>query len=56
MALACTSGNLHIPQDNPYQQGLIDLIKSMLTVDPQQRPFIEDVIRSLESLRASRNS
>lgn len=53
VALACSSGNLHIPPTPCFHSSLIDLIKSMLTLDPHQRPSIDEVILSVESLKDS---
>jgi len=51
VALAVTSGVIHYPQHNSINPSLTDLISKMLIVDAQQRPFIADVIQTVESMK-----
>ena len=56
MALAASSGTLHFPSRSPEMDpSLLDLISTMLIVDPKQRPFVADVLRSVEALNAVKN-
>jgi len=45
-SLAVQSGNLHFPNDasRRFTKAFLDLIRLLLTVDLQKRPFIDDVI------------
>lgn len=52
VALASASGNVNYPEDSHLSQPVHNLISSMLTVDPQERPFIDDVISSLGFVKA----
>ncbi|KAI7867702.1 kinase-like domain-containing protein [Spinellus fusiger] len=50
MTLAILNGRYHFPSEDPYSESLRDLIKSMLVVDPKQRPDIHAVIASFDHL------
>lgn len=56
VALAVISGNLDMPEDAPYSQGLLELIQSMLKVNPSERPFIDNVLESVAELQAKLDS
>ncbi|KAF4521005.1 hypothetical protein B566_EDAN002501 [Ephemera danica] len=56
VALAVISGNLDMPEDAPYSQGLLELIQSMLKVNPSERPFIDNVMESVAELQAKLDS
>lgn len=48
VALAVISGNVHFPENSPYGQEIHDLIVFMLQVNPNERPFIGNVIEKLQ--------
>ncbi|KAF7726665.1 hypothetical protein EC973_008539 [Apophysomyces ossiformis] len=50
LALAILNGQYKFPAEDPYTEGFRECIKSMLTVNPQQRPDIHAVIASLDAL------
>jgi len=50
--LAVVSGKLDIPQDSPFSQDIHDLIRTILVVDPKERPFIQDVLLKVKQLEA----
>lgn len=50
VALAVISGNIHIPDNTDYSAALLELIRSMLSVDPSSRPDISEVIIRLHQL------
>ena len=54
VALAAASGTLHFPQSG-INTTFNDLISTMLVVDPQERPFISDVLQSIEALKTCCN-
>ncbi|XP_043224684.1 serine/threonine-protein kinase 16-like [Amphibalanus amphitrite] len=45
VALAVLAGTVHVPEDSPYSQSLIDLIRHMLSISAVDRPFIGDVLQ-----------
>jgi serine/threonine kinase 16 len=53
VALAASSGMNHFPDSTSpgVDTSLNDLISTMLVVDPKERPFIADVLRSIEALK-----
>lgn len=53
IALAAMAGNVKVPEKHAYSRGLIELMRSMLTVNPMERPKIESVIIQLEELHNS---
>ncbi|KAM0791956.1 hypothetical protein ACM66B_004207 [Microbotryomycetes sp. NB124-2] len=52
IAMAAMSGKYSFPDDGTYSQGLRELIKMMLVVDPRQRPDIDQVIAATEKVLA----
>lgn len=54
LALAATGGNVKYPPQSRYCPQLIDLIKSMLVVEPTARPAIATIIERLEATRGNR--
>uniref|UniRef100_T1J907 non-specific serine/threonine protein kinase n=1 Tax=Strigamia maritima TaxID=126957 RepID=T1J907_STRMM len=49
VALAVVSGNIFIPENSPYSPSLHDLIHSLLVVNAMERPFINDVIKNVDT-------
>lgn len=52
--LAILSRNYKIPEDNPYGEGLVELIDRMLTVDSKQRADMTEVILCLSAIYSGR--
>mmetsp|Transcript_6026 Transcript_6026/g.8787 ORF Transcript_6026/g.8787 Transcript_6026/m.8787 type:complete len:541 (-) Transcript_6026:283-1905(-) len=52
--LAILSKNYKIPQDNPYGDGLVELIDRMLTIDSKSRADMTEVILCLSALYSGR--
>jgi len=52
--LAILSRKYKIPDDNPYGDGLVDLIDRMLTVDCKERADMSEVIMCLSALYSNR--
>ncbi|KAK4046605.1 Serine/threonine-protein kinase env7 [Microbotryomycetes sp. JL201] len=52
IAMAAMSGKYSFPNDSTYSQGLQDLIRMMLVVNPEQRPDIDRVIAATEKALA----
>lgn len=52
VALAASSGILNFPQST-VNTTFNDLISTMLVVDYKQRPFIADVLQSIEAVKTS---
>ena len=52
--LAIISGNYKIPDDNQYGDGMVELISRMLTVDPDERCDMPEVISCLSALYAKK--
>lgn len=50
IGLAVMNGKYSFPQRHGYSQGVCDLIRMMLTVNPKERPFIDKVIQTTEQL------
>ncbi|KAJ2599922.1 Serine/threonine-protein kinase env7 [Coemansia sp. RSA 1721] len=50
IALAAINAKYRFPEPNPYSDKMARLIEYMLEPDPQQRPFVEQVISLIESL------
>ncbi|XP_050711137.1 serine/threonine-protein kinase 16-like [Eriocheir sinensis] len=50
VALAVVSGNIKIPDNNPYSQDVIDLIESLLKVNPEERPYVDWIVNSVDQL------
>lgn len=50
--LAISSGEFKFPNTPAYSQELKDIVTRCLTVNPQERPFIDDVMTSVETLLA----
>ncbi|GLV35955.1 uncharacterized protein CBL_09827 [Carabus blaptoides fortunei] len=48
VALAVISGNIHFPDDSPYDQDMHNLILYMLKVNPMERPYIYSVIEKTQ--------
>ncbi len=55
VALAASSGTLHFPQGSEVNSSFNDLISTMLVVDQKERPFIADVLQSIEALKVCCN-
>lgn len=51
VALAVISGNVHFPEETPYKQEIHDFVLFMLKINPNERPFIGNVIERLEFVR-----
>ncbi|XP_022908829.1 serine/threonine-protein kinase 16 [Onthophagus taurus] len=51
VALAVLSGNIPFPEDSPYSQDVIDLIRYILRINPSERPFIYTVMEKTQFLR-----
>ena len=45
--MAINNGKISIPSDSPYSKEFHSLIYSMIVVDAEDRPFIDDVIASV---------
>ena len=52
--LAILSRNYKIPEDNPYGDGLVDLIDRMLTVNCKERADMTEVILCLSAIYSGR--
>ncbi|XP_037088920.1 serine/threonine-protein kinase 16-like [Pollicipes pollicipes] len=52
VALAVLAGTVHVPDDSPYSQDLMDLIRRLLTVSAADRPFIGEVLDAVKALAA----
>ena len=52
--LAILSRKYKIPEDNPYGEGIVDLIDRMLTVDYKERADMSEVIMCLSALYSNR--
>lgn len=52
--LAILSGKYTIPEDNPYGEGLVELLDRMLTSDCKQRSDMTDVILCLSAVYSGR--
>ncbi|XP_074658665.1 serine/threonine-protein kinase 16-like [Tubulanus polymorphus] len=50
LALAAIGGNIKYPNSHIYSEELINLIRCMLVVDLEQRPFIDTVIQHVDNL------
>jgi serine/threonine kinase 16 len=54
IALAILNGNYTFPEDkeeqDPYSNTFKDLIRFLLTIEPKDRPDIDQVIERIESL------
>ncbi|CAG7728810.1 unnamed protein product [Allacma fusca] len=50
--LAVVSGRLDIPPDSPFSEGIHDMIRYLLVVEPKERPFIQDVMLRAKQLEA----
>jgi serine/threonine kinase 16 len=50
--MAIVNGQYMFPATPEYSEALKDLVKKCLTVDPKQRPFIDDVVNLAEALRS----
>ena len=55
VALAVSSATLNFPQQTDRNHSLLDLISTMLIVDPKQRPFIIAVLESVEAIKSNTN-
>ena len=53
LALAITSGQFEIPTAHIYSPGLIEIVRACLQVKSSDRPRIDEVLKSLESLSKS---
>jgi len=52
--LAILSRKYKIPEDNPYGDGLVELLDRMLTVDPKARSDMTEVILCLSAVYSGR--
>ncbi|KAA0190147.1 hypothetical protein HAZT_HAZT008793 [Hyalella azteca] len=50
VALAVIAGKVSFPEMHPFSQSLLELIESLLQVDPEQRPFMDWVVESVARL------
>ncbi|KAK7071980.1 Serine/threonine-protein kinase 16 [Halocaridina rubra] len=50
VALAVVSGNVKFPEVHPYSEELVELIKSILKVNLEERPYTDWVINSVDLL------
>lgn len=50
MALAILNGQYKFPEEDPYSQSFKDLVRLLLTLDPKERPNIQQVIERIESM------
>lgn len=50
IALAAVGGKINIPEEHPYSRSLVELIRELLKVDPQERPFIEQLLERIKLL------
>ncbi|KAB7494737.1 Serine/threonine-protein kinase 16 [Armadillidium nasatum] len=50
VALAVVGGKIPFPEAHPYSEDMVDLITSMIQVNPEERPYIDWVIESVEQL------
>ncbi|XP_076069564.1 serine/threonine-protein kinase 16 [Oratosquilla oratoria] len=50
VALAVQSENLKIPEEHPFSEELITLIKSMMKVNFEERPYVDWVIEQTDAL------
>ncbi|CAL4102688.1 unnamed protein product [Meganyctiphanes norvegica] len=50
VALAVASANITFPDRHPYSQEMLDLINSMLVVQPDERPYVDWVINTIDSI------
>jgi len=56
LALAANAGVIPFPESHPYSEGVTDLIRRMMNVDPQQRPFIGQVLSAVKMLQSERQN
>lgn len=50
LSLAIMNGQYRFPATPEYSEGLKDIVKKCLTVDPEQRPFIKEIIEETKKL------
>ncbi|GAM27617.1 hypothetical protein SAMD00019534_107930 [Acytostelium subglobosum LB1] len=50
VALSVLSGRVDIPASHSFSNELIQLIRSMLSLNPQERPFIDNVIQQVDAM------
>ncbi|XP_063608576.1 serine/threonine-protein kinase 16-like [Penaeus indicus] len=50
VALAVASGITKYPENHSYSEDLIELIKSIVKVDPNERPYLDSIIGQLDQL------
>lgn len=48
--LAICNGQYRFPAEPEYSEQLKDIVRKCLTVDPQQRPFIDEILHDAETL------
>lgn len=53
LSIAIMNGQYKFPASPAYSEGLKGIVKQCLTVDPEERPFIQDIIASVEKLISS---
>jgi len=56
LALAANSGNIPFPASHPFSAGVTDLIRRMMNVEPQQRPYIGQVLSTVKMLQSERQN
>lgn len=52
LALAANAGIIPFPDSHPFSSGLINLIRRLMQVDAEQRPFINQIISAIKTLQA----
>ena len=52
--LSIISGSYKIPENHPYGDGIVDLVKRMLIIDPNERACINEVNACLEAIQYRR--
>lgn len=53
LSLAIMNGQYKFPTSPDYSDGLKGIVKKCLTVDPSERPFVQEIIDSVEKLISS---
>ncbi|KAG7164123.1 serine/threonine-protein kinase 16-like [Homarus americanus] len=50
VALAVVSGITKFPETHPYSEDIVELIKSILKVNPEERPYVDWIINKVDQL------
>ncbi|XP_069165691.1 serine/threonine-protein kinase 16 isoform X2 [Procambarus clarkii] len=53
VALAVVSGTFKFPETHPFSQDLLELIESILKVNPEERPYVDWIINTVDQLNKS---